>query len=100
MSGGSYDYLYSKIEDMARGIPPYSMLRKAFKTHLLKVAQACHDIEWNDSGDGADGEDAAIKACLGAGSEYLVLSEAIKEAQQVMSDLTSAYLEAKKVCKP
>lgn len=66
MSGGSYGYAYGKIEDLANEIRPTSPLRKAFKTHLRKVAKACHDIEWVDSGDyGPGDEDEAIRACLG-----------------------------------
>jgi hypothetical protein len=66
MSGGHYDYAYVKIDELAGAILPTTPLRKAFKAHLKKVARACHDIEWVDSGDCSDGdEDAAICACLG-----------------------------------
>lgn len=64
MSGGSMDYLYSKIEhdgDFELNTP----LRKRFKDHLSRVCKALHDIEWVDSGDYALGdEDAAILACI------------------------------------
>lgn len=65
MSGGSYNYAYSAILDMANEMKPTTPLRKAFKEHLAKVAKACHDIEWVDSGDYAENqEEEAIAACL------------------------------------
>ena len=91
MSGGSYDYAYSRIEDLASEIKPTSPLRKAFRTHLHKVAKACHDIEWVDSGDcGPGDEDEAIRACLGKDGPALVLAEAIAEAVRVKAELDAA----------
>ena len=91
MSGGSYDYAYGKIEDLANEIRPTSPLRKAFKTHLRKVAKAFHDIEWVDSADYSPGdEDAAIHACLGKDGAKLVLAEAVAEAVRVKAELDAA----------
>ncbi len=68
VSGGSYDYLSYKIEDMAEAIPDnYNPKRTAFKKLLKLVAQACHDIEYVDSSDyGPGDEDKAIDKCLAA----------------------------------
>ena len=91
MSGGSYEYAYGRIEDLAEQIRPTTALRKAFKTHLYKVAKACHDIEWVDSGDCGDGdEDAAIRACLGRDGPALVIAEAIGQAVAVKVELDAA----------
>jgi hypothetical protein len=91
MSGGSYDYAYGKIEDLAEQIHPTSALRKAFKKHLMKVAQACHDIEWVDSCDCSEGdEDKAIKACLGQDADKLAMKELIIEALSVHENLMKA----------
>ena len=62
MSGGSMDYLYIKVADAE--FTENTSLRKAFREHLELVAIALKKIEWNDSGDGADGEDDAIRNCL------------------------------------
>jgi hypothetical protein len=66
MSGGSMNYLYSKLlhcADFLVNTPE----REAFANHLKLVAQALHDIEWVDSGDyGPGDENAAIRACLKA----------------------------------
>lgn len=94
MSGGSYDYAdyaYDLIESLASDIRPTSPLRKAFKTHLSKVAKACHDLELVDSSDcGPGDEDEAIRACLGKDGPALVLAEAVAEAVRVKLELDSA----------
>jgi hypothetical protein len=64
MSGGSMNYLYSKVLHCA-DFPLDTPEREAFAKHLKLVAQALHDIEWVDSGDyGPGDENAAIRACL------------------------------------
>lgn len=79
MSGGSMNYLYSKIEyeaNFATNTPE----RRAFYAHLRKVAKALHDIEWVDSSDyGPGDENEAIRACLGDAS---VLEAAIGQAHE------------------
>lgn len=63
MSGGSMDYLYIKVEDASfREDTP---LRRAFRSHLIKLAAALQAIEWNDSGDGDDREEELIREVLG-----------------------------------
>lgn len=65
MSGGSMNYLYSKLlyqADFECNTPE----RVEFAAHLELVAKALHDIEWVDSGDyGPGDETAAILACIG-----------------------------------
>lgn len=66
MSGGSFEYLYRRIEDAAdqiEGMPAPHL--KAFAAHLRLVARALHDIEWVASLDSAKGsEEAAVRKCL------------------------------------
>jgi len=89
MSGGSYDYAYGRVEDLAREIRGDSALRRAFRAHLVKVAKALHDIEWVDSGDCSPGdEEAAIRACLAPGAEM----EAAREALRVEVERAQAVL--------
>lgn len=93
MSGGSMNYLYSKIEydaTFARDTPE----RKAFAKHLVKVAKALHDIEWVDSADYGPGDDTeAIRACLGDG---LILESAIEQAEEAVNVLKTELDRAKK----
>lgn len=64
MSGGSMNYLYSKIE-MDANFDRDTPERKAFGMLLDKVIKALHDIEWVDSADyGPGDENEAIIACL------------------------------------
>lgn len=62
MSGGSYDYAFHKIEDMADSLRLRDDPRRiAFQKLLHLVGLACHDIEWVDSCDyGQDGDHEAI----------------------------------------
>ena len=84
MSGGSMNYLYSKLEydaTFATDTPE----RLAFKRHLVKVARALHDIEWVDSGDMSKGAELdAIRACL---QPDAVLFTLVEQAKDVMSAL-------------
>ena len=71
MSGGSYDYVYSKIEDII--INSSTPERIAFQKHLKLVAKAMKDIEWVDSCDKSPGDESeAIRKCL---SPIAVVSE-------------------------
>jgi hypothetical protein len=62
MSGGSLDYLYSKVEEASFTISQrygqagdrYEPKAVAFAKLLMQVSKALHDIEWDMSGDGSD----------------------------------------------
>ena len=60
MSGGSWDYAYCKIEEIANTLRRQSCpKRKALGRLLLLVADAMHDIEWVDSSDYGPGDENA-----------------------------------------
>lgn len=82
MSGGSMNYLYSSVEYAE--FKTDTVLRKAFRKHLLLVAGALRSIEWNDSGDGCSREEERIRACLAGGA---VLDAAVEEAKEVLKVL-------------
>jgi hypothetical protein len=82
MSGGSMNYLSSRIE-MDATFKTHTALRKAFRKHLDKVIKALHDIEWVDSCDYSDGdEEDAIRACLSPGAP---LESAIEDAKATIA---------------
>lgn len=94
MSGGSYDYRYRVIDELADeirsrgGCPDYCAspaLRAAFRVHLRAVAAACKAIEWNDSSDGAADEIALIRACLAPGA---VVARAIEDTERAIAALS------------
>ena len=88
MSGGSMNYLSDKIEYELR-FREDTPLRRAFMAHMQKVMAALHAIEWNDSGDGHDGEDALVRACLGPHAE---LEQLVIEARAARDALEAAII--------
>jgi hypothetical protein len=85
MSGGSMNYLYSRLEcdaNFKRDTPE----RKAFAKQLALIIKALHDIEWVDSHDyGPGDENEAILACLQEGA---VLEAAIEDAKLALKTLS------------
>lgn len=64
MSGGSYDYVYLKIQEIELR-ENHDPRRIAFQKLLKLVAIAMHDIEWVDSCDSGKGDEyPAIDACF------------------------------------
>jgi hypothetical protein len=86
MSGGHYNYAYGRIEDLAADIArdANTPLRRAFVSHLMKVAQAAKAIEWNESGDGDSREDELIRACISPTAE---LEQATEDAHKAIAEL-------------
>jgi hypothetical protein len=92
MSGGSMDYLYSRVEDAYFRLDTPE--RRAFKAHLKKIAQALHAIEWVDSGDKGPGDETeAIRACLSDGA---VLAQVADDARRAMAELQAELERAKR----
>lgn len=95
MSGGSLDYIYSRVQDAACSIRGRSRkpIHTAFADHLDKVATALHDIEWAWSGDTADGdEEAAIRKVISAAD---ILATTLKAAMIAKRDLEAAIEQAR-----
>ena len=99
MSGGSYNYTYSQVQDMAEELQrSRSPMRRTFGNHLLKVAEALHDIEWVDSGDYGDGDDLkAIQAVLGAENmETSMLVEVKRDIEEQLKEIDKIVHAEKK----
>jgi hypothetical protein len=93
MSGGSMNYLYSKL-DYDATFSTNTPERIAFRKHLARVAKALHDIEWVDSGDyGPGDENEAIRARLG---DSMVMEAAIEAAEEAARVLRAEIERAKK----
>jgi hypothetical protein len=91
MSGGSMNYLYSKLEYDAT-FETNTVERKAFKKHLALVARALHDIEWVDSSDYGPGDEvAAIRACL---HPAVLLETALENAREAVAALQAEIAKA------
>lgn len=87
MSGGSLDYAYTKVNDIADTLTrkACSPLHRAFIKHLLLVSDALHDLEWVLSDDYAPGDEvAAIEKVV---SMKLRLDTAIEEGKAARDNL-------------
>jgi len=82
MSGGSMDYLHRYVRSAP--FEDNTSARRALRKHLAELAEVLRKIEWNDSGDGAEGEDEAIRECIGG---VAVLDCVIEEAKQATKAL-------------
>ena len=93
MSGGSWEYSYLKVEELATRLShgSESPERRALGELLQRVAVALHDIEWCDSGDMSPGDDTpAILAALAPHAEQAVLAVLLEDARQVHAALGEA----------
>ena len=77
MSGGSWDYVYGKVQDTAETLQHSTdALRRAFGNHLILCAKALHDIEWVDSCDYGKGQERpAIEDALGVSARVLEIEQ-------------------------
>lgn len=90
MSGGSYDYAFTRVQDMASAIRSrgnVTPLREAFADHLELVSMAMHAVEWVDSCDYKEGDEVEkIRKCL---SKVVELEAATNRASKAMADLSA-----------
>lgn len=89
MSGGSLNYAYSRVEDIANEVTMRATcnLHRAFATHLRKVATALHDLEWVLSdGYGPGDEVESIRAVVTQKEE---VEEAKRMAAELMAELAA-----------
>jgi len=99
MSGGSYNYAYRHVEDMALALSrKKSPLHNAFGRHLLLVAKAMHDIEWVDSGDYGEGREfKAIEIALGEHWREPTIAEALDQIDTIKEELIALLEDGKDV---
>ena len=94
MSGGSYDYIGYKINEIEIRNIHDDPRRMAFQKLLKLVGIAMHDIEWVDSSDYGPGDEyEAIDACfafLKADPEIIIKSH----AYDGLKELLKKFLEA------
>jgi hypothetical protein len=97
VSGGSYDYLYSKVDDFADSMRPGGAgkhvdpaLRELFRPLVRKVAAAMRAIEWNDSGDGDCDEQKLIRECLGMPVDDYIRNELLRTITAVEGTIRTA----------
>lgn len=96
MSGGSYDYAYRRVEEMADMLRAEgschaapTALRELFREHLRHVAEAMHAIEWNDSCDGDEREPELITRCLNGRLTDDVVDRVLENAERSLAGIKS-----------
>jgi hypothetical protein len=89
MSGGSWDYMYQKLEEAADRLKADKKpLRRAFGAHVAKVAKALHDVEWVDSCDYSENDELpAIESVLGKNAKALEIEIVKDDARKIMEQL-------------
>ena len=87
MSGGSLDYVYSRVEDAARTLMATAQdeVQRAFAKHLFEVSNALYCAEYVLSGDSKKGSDH--KAILRVITPQAVLASLIDDAEQTQAQL-------------
>lgn len=101
MSGGSWDYFYCKLEEVGFRLRRDSKpLRAALGLLLLQASKAMHDIEWNDSCDGSDTEDANIIATLGTQAPALMREAAEQAIYHAIEQAQEAIVALRKATEP
>jgi hypothetical protein len=96
VSGGSYDYAFRTVQDVAsqiRSRHPDSPMHLAFAAHLELVAKAMHDVEWVDSCDYGRGDDVeAIRAVISPAAEVTAIAA---RAETIRAELESAIARSR-----
>lgn len=100
MSGGSWDYLYSKLEDAANRLKADNCPhRRALGKKMQLMAEDMHDIEWVDSCDYSPGDELkSIDTVLGwNNAPGLVLVEALELAKEQLKEFDKAIRKAEQL---
>ena len=95
MSGGSLDYVYSRVEDAARTLMATAQdeVQRAFAKHLFEVSNALYCAEYVLSGDSEKGSDH--KAILRVITPAAVLASLIDDAEKTQAQLQEWIVRAK-----
>ena len=87
MSGGSLDYVYSKLDNAIYEMKKRATtnLEYAFIQHLQDTAKALHDLEWYYSGDYS--EEQAMESIRKVISKEDELKIMVERAQNIRNEL-------------
>lgn len=93
MSGGSYHYVYSRIDGIEIYGADSDPRRASFQKLLKLVSEAMHDIEWVDSCDYGKGDERAaidkVFAFLTASPEIIAKAHAYDELKEKLKEYLS-----------
>lgn len=98
MSGGSWDYAYTKLEPIIdRLAKEEDPRRRALGSILAQIKHALHDIEWADSGDYSHSQaEAALTAALGGhrAASVLAMNEIISSGEALLRQMQDLRKQA------
>jgi len=102
MSGGSYDYLPYKVQELADMIRQKAThgvdgrtLRLAFADLLSDCYEAAHALEWCDSGDTCwPAPEPLLREVV---TRAMEMDAIVSEAQRVLGDLSDALVRERQV---
>jgi hypothetical protein len=101
MSGGSWDYVFSKFDETAERLLRDGRLeRRALGRLVAKIGRAMKAIEWVDSCDDSPGDEVSdIRSALGGDQAAILaeLREAIEVARAVSGQLSGAIMRAEAI---
>ena len=88
MSGGSLDYAYMRVQEIADSVLQKSenAHHRALGKHLSKISKALKILEWVLSGDSAEGEE--IEAINNVLPLTCMLESVVNDAKVALADLT------------
>ncbi len=86
MSGGSLDYGYQRLEELAIAVERDATkpLHRTFAQHLRKCAVAAKDLQWMLSGDTSPGDED--KSILAVVSQQELVENAIQQIRTAIKD--------------
>jgi hypothetical protein len=98
MSGGSWNYAYSRLDDEIEALRASPQAnRRALGNQIALCMAGLKAVEWFDSSDiGPVTESAEIRTALGANADALILREEIEAAKKCIENLQAAVAAAEK----
>lgn len=89
MSGGSWNYIYSKFQNTADELSCSSCIyRRVLGEKIQLIAEALKAIEWVDSGDWVPGDEIEpIRAALGGTADQVAIECLLKDGAKLVEKL-------------
>lgn len=94
MSGGSWDYVSFKIDEIAERLcrsdtdTSCYLLRRALGRQMQLIGKALHEIEWVDSNDRSPGDERkALEACFHEPLKNVEVRMLLEEIERVQREV-------------
>ena len=93
MSGGRYDYIQFKMEDVSESLMDKNntSLQRAFGKHLKLVAEALNKIDYVKSGDCSEGDEVEEIAKVLGSTKWAEWEVVEQDAKQLMQEFKRLF---------